>query len=130
MGTDALIQATIRDKFSECTVLTIAHRLNTIMDSDRILVMDAGTIAEFDEPHALMQLQESRFRDIVDQTGTENVALLENIAREAHEKRRDRESERKAREEEEEEEKEDAREVEEEEEELNKMDQLEGDSRS
>lgn len=42
--TDALIQRTIRSKFSECTVLTVAHRLNTIMDSDRVIVMDKGRI--------------------------------------------------------------------------------------
>lgn len=43
--TDALIQRTIRTKFASCTVLTVAHRLNTIMDSDKVLLMDKGRMA-------------------------------------------------------------------------------------
>lgn len=52
--TDVFIQRTIRDLFKDCTVLTIAHRLNTIMDSDRVLVLDSGEVREFDEPHVLL----------------------------------------------------------------------------
>ncbi|KAK2578495.1 hypothetical protein KPH14_002055 [Odynerus spinipes] len=52
--TDELIQRTLRIKFADCTVLTIAHRLNTIIDSNRILVMDAGQIAEFGSPYELL----------------------------------------------------------------------------
>ncbi|XP_071797864.1 multidrug resistance-associated protein 1-like [Asterias amurensis] len=54
LETDDLIQATIRTEFEDCTVITIAHRLNTIMDSSRILVLDAGKIAEFDTPARLL----------------------------------------------------------------------------
>ena len=52
--TDELIQKIIREKFGDKTVLTIAHRINTIMDYDRIMVMDKGVIAEFDTPQTLI----------------------------------------------------------------------------
>ncbi|KAJ7325076.1 hypothetical protein JRQ81_018096 [Phrynocephalus forsythii] len=57
METDHLIQETIRSEFASCTVLTIAHRLHTIMDSNRVMVLQAGKIVEFDSPEKLLQQQ-------------------------------------------------------------------------
>ena len=57
LDTDVLIQKVVRTEFKHCTVLTIAHRLNTIMDADRVLVMDQGIAAEFDQPHVLLQVR-------------------------------------------------------------------------
>ncbi|XP_073333856.1 multidrug resistance-associated protein 1-like [Pagrus major] len=57
LKTDQLIQSTIRTQFDGCTVLTIAHRLNTIMDYSRVVVMDRGSIAETDSPSQLIRLQ-------------------------------------------------------------------------
>ncbi|GAB6032438.1 ATP-binding cassette sub- C member 11 [Chamberlinius hualienensis] len=59
--TDSLIQTSIRNSFFECTVLTIAHRLNMIADYDKIMVMEAGKVIEFDTPSNLMQI-DSHFR--------------------------------------------------------------------
>ena len=53
--TDRLIQEVIRDKFKDSTVITIAHRLNTIMDYDKVLVLDGGRVVEFDKPDVLMR---------------------------------------------------------------------------
>ncbi|KTF80931.1 hypothetical protein cypCar_00017706, partial [Cyprinus carpio] len=54
LETDNLIQSTIRTQFEDCTVLTIAHRLNTIMDYTRVLVLDKGHMAEFGSPSNLI----------------------------------------------------------------------------
>uniref|UniRef100_A0A8C6MW78 ABC-type glutathione-S-conjugate transporter n=1 Tax=Mus spicilegus TaxID=10103 RepID=A0A8C6MW78_MUSSI len=54
LETDSLIQTTIRNEFSQCTVITIAHRLHTIMDSDKIMVLDSGKIVEYGSPEELL----------------------------------------------------------------------------
>ncbi|KAL1476550.1 hypothetical protein MTO96_036420 [Rhipicephalus appendiculatus] len=61
METDDLIQATIRREFADCTIITIAHRLNTILDYDRVIVLDSGEIAESDSPRELMKRETSIF---------------------------------------------------------------------
>eukprot|EP00741_Cyanophora_paradoxa_P011330 tig00020554_g10943.t1 len=78
--TDAVIQRTIRRQFASCTVLTIAHRLNTVMDADRILVLDRGQVAEFDSPAALLARPGSLLSGMVDQTGAAAARHLRRIA--------------------------------------------------
>ncbi|NXE31604.1 MRP7 protein, partial [Ptilorrhoa leucosticta] len=63
--TDQLLQQTIRQRFADKTVLTIAHRLNTILDSDRVLVMQAGRVAELDSPTRLSQKDGSLFQHLL-----------------------------------------------------------------
>ncbi|CAG7850245.1 Canalicular multispecific organic anion transporter 1 AltName: Full=ATP-binding cassette sub-family C member 2; AltName: Full=Canalicular multidrug resistance protein; AltName: Full=Multidrug resistance-associated protein 2 [Serendipita indica DSM 11827] len=62
--TDAKIQRTIQTEFAKCTLLCIAHRLNTIVYYDRILVLDAGRVAEFDTPLGLYDREGSIFRSL------------------------------------------------------------------
>ncbi|GMG36180.1 unnamed protein product [Ambrosiozyma monospora] len=66
---DAMIQKTIREEFSSTTILTIAHRLKTIIDYDKILVLDGGKIKEFDHPYKLIVDKTSQFRDMCMDTG-------------------------------------------------------------
>ncbi|KAG4069579.1 hypothetical protein HA402_006945 [Bradysia odoriphaga] len=87
--TDALIQATIRDKFANCTILTIAHRLHTVMDSDKVLVMDAGRAVEFGSPYELLTTKTGPriFHGMVQETGRGTYDKLFQITKQVHEQR-------------------------------------------
>lgn len=79
---DQLIQETIRRKFANCTMITIAHRLHSVIDSDRILVLDNGHLKEFDHPHKLLQNPEGLFTTMVEHTGKASRDKLHQIATE------------------------------------------------
>ncbi|KAJ2829259.1 hypothetical protein IWW50_000955 [Coemansia erecta] len=65
--TDKIIQETIHKEFKHCTVLTIAHRVNTIIDSDMILAVDGGKLAEYDTPQNLLENENSLFAKLVEE---------------------------------------------------------------
>ncbi|XP_013781403.1 multidrug resistance-associated protein 1-like [Limulus polyphemus] len=69
LETDDLIQATIRKEFRDSTVLTIAHRLNTVLDYDRIMVLDKGKIIEYDSPSDLLEDEQSVFYSMAKDAG-------------------------------------------------------------
>lgn len=79
--TDTLIQKTITTEFSDCTVLTIAHRLHTVINADRILVMDNGSMVEFDHPHILLKNESGYLTHLVNETSS----TLNGIAKESYE---------------------------------------------
>ncbi|XP_052621477.1 ABC transporter C family member 2 [Lactuca sativa] len=81
--TDALIQKTIREEFKSCTMIIIAHRLNTIIDCDRILLLDAGQVVEYDAPGKLLQNEQTAFSKMVQSTGAANAQYLRTLAFEA-----------------------------------------------
>merc|ERR1712166_396287 len=81
--TDAFIQRMLRTRFPNTTLVTIAHRLNTVMDYDCVLVMDNGRASEFDSPTNLLSNEEGIFSQLVDATGIESSEALRQMAVEA-----------------------------------------------
>ena len=79
MKTDAFIQRVIREKFTDTSVITIAHRLNTVADYDRVIVMKRGRIVEQGAPWELLE-KEGLFCDMVENTG-KNAALIRRKAK-------------------------------------------------
>lgn len=63
-------------------MLTVAHRLNTVMDSDRVLVMDTGSVVEFDHAFNLLKNKNGLLYSMVEQTGQATSDLLHSIAAE------------------------------------------------
>merc|ERR1719253_1449943 len=79
--TDAFIQMMLRTRFPNTTLFTIAHRLNTIMDYDLTLVMDAGRAVEFGPPAELLDIKGGIFAELVDATGAENSRALRDMGK-------------------------------------------------
>jgi ABC-type multidrug transport system fused ATPase/permease subunit len=80
LDTDMLIQSMVRKNFSDRTTLTIAHRLNTVMDSTKVLVLNRGELAEYDKPATLLE-RDGIFSSMVAATGAEQSEHLKRIAR-------------------------------------------------
>ena len=78
---DAMIQNTIREEFGNSTILTIAHRLRSIIDYDRILVMDAGKVVEYDDPYVLIADKSSLFYSMCENSG--ELDVLTQLAKES-----------------------------------------------
>jgi ATP-binding cassette, subfamily C (CFTR/MRP), member 1 len=78
--TDALIQYTVRTEFADRTILSIAHRLDTIIDFDRILVLELGTISEFASPKELLANSKSLFYSLCHEAEKDTTTYLNNVA--------------------------------------------------
>ena len=78
--TEQEVQAVIKRVFADRTTLTIAHRLDTVIESDQVLVMEAGVLKEMAPPSVLLDNRESMFSKLVDKSGAQAAAALRQMA--------------------------------------------------
>ena len=78
--TDRLIQIAVRSLFKNSTVVEVAHRLHTVMDSDRVIVMGSGKVLEHGTPKELLMQEASTFSLMVRATGEETASQLRAVA--------------------------------------------------
>ena len=86
MNTNQLIQETIRNKFPSATIMCVAHRLDTIIDHDFILLLSDGKVLEFGTPHQLLSDHNGHFTSMVEGMGPATASELKKKAFEANEK--------------------------------------------
>ncbi|XP_052506052.1 ATP-binding cassette sub-family C member 4-like [Budorcas taxicolor] len=87
-GTDELIQKKIHEKFTQCTVLTITHRLSTVIDCEQILVFDSGRLNEYTRPYNLLKNKDSLFYEMVQNLGKEEASALTKRGKQVHSERK------------------------------------------
>jgi ABC-type multidrug transport system fused ATPase/permease subunit len=85
--TEQEVQAVIKRVFADRTTLTIAHRLDTVIESDQVLVMEAGVLKEMAPPSVLLDNRESMFSKLVDKSGAQAAAALRQMAAEYYARR-------------------------------------------
>jgi ABC-type multidrug transport system fused ATPase/permease subunit len=79
-ATDELISKTIREEFSSSTIMTIAHRLRSVITYDRVMVLDQGRLKEFEKPSVLLADPNSAFYQLCKATGKDEFAQLKKMA--------------------------------------------------
>ncbi|RDX98762.1 ABC transporter C family member 8 [Mucuna pruriens] len=83
-ATDAILQRIIRQEFAECTVITVAHRVPTVIDSDMVLVLSYGKLVEYDEPSKLMNVNSSFSKLVAEYWSSLRKNSSSNISSQQH----------------------------------------------
>lgn len=85
--TDEIVQTILATQFNNSTILTIAHRLRTVIKYDKIMYIEEGRISEFEDPYLLLQNPQSKFYQLVDEGGAEFKEEIIQLAQEGYNKR-------------------------------------------